>query len=47
MKRARYVNEAHHVFPTLHELLVDDLAGEVLSGLDMDRLLDDSVCPAS
>lgn len=33
----------YHVLPPLHELLVDDLACEVLSSLDVDRLLDDGV----
>jgi hypothetical protein len=36
----------HHVLATLHELLVDDLAGKVLAGLDVDRLLHDRVRPA-
>ena len=35
---------AHHVFPPLHEFLVDDLASIVLSSLDMHGLLDDGVC---
>ena len=35
--------ETHHVLAALHELLVDDLAGIVLAGLDVDGLLDDGV----
>lgn len=34
------------MFSALHQLLVNDLAGIILSCLDMDRLLDDSVRPA-
>ena len=37
----------HHVLPALHELLVDDLAGKVLAGLDVDSLFDDSIGAAS
>lgn len=33
----------HHVLAPLHELFVDDLAGIVLPGLDVDGLLHDSV----
>jgi hypothetical protein len=33
----------YHVFPPLHELLIDDLASIVLSSLDVDRLFDDSI----
>ena len=35
------------MFSTLHKLLVDDLAGIVLASLDVDRLLDDSICSTS
>ena len=31
------------MFSALHELLVDDLAGVVLAGLDVDGLFDDGV----
>ena len=31
------------MLPPLHELLVDDLAGIVLAGLDVDGLFDDGV----
>ena len=37
----------HHVFPPLHELLVDDLASIVLAGLDVYGLLHDSVRSAA
>lgn len=37
----------NHVFPTLHKLLIDDLARIVFSGLDMDGLLDDGICSAA
>ena len=37
----------HHVFPPLHELLVDDFAGKVLAGLDVDGLLDDGIRSAA
>lgn len=33
----------HHVLAPLHELFVDDLAGIVFPGLDVDGLLHDSV----
>lgn len=33
----------HHVLSALHEFLVDDLAGIVLAGLDVDSLFDDGV----
>jgi hypothetical protein len=39
--------DTHHVFPTLHELLVNDLASIVFAGLDMYGLLDDGICAAS
>lgn len=37
----------HHVFPTLHKFLVDDLACKVLAGLDVDGLLDYGICSTS
>lgn len=37
----------YHVLPTLHELLVDHLAGIVLAGLDMDGLLYDRIRSAA
>ena len=37
----------HHMFPTLHEFLIDDLACVVLSGLYMDGLFDNSICTAT
>ena len=39
--------ETHHVFTALHELLVDDLTGIVLAGLDVYGLLHDGVRPAA
>jgi hypothetical protein len=41
------VNGTHHIFASLHELLVDDLAGIVLASLDVDRLFDDGVRSAA
>lgn len=35
------------MFSTLHKLLVDDLAGIVLPSLDVDCLLDNSICSTS
>jgi hypothetical protein len=35
------------MLPPFHELLVDDLAGIVLAGLDVDRLFNDSIRPAT
>ena len=37
----------YHVLSALHELFVDDLAGIVFSGLDVDGLLHDGVGAAS
>jgi hypothetical protein len=34
----------YHVLSTLHELLVNDLAGIVFASLDVDGLLDYGVC---
>src|ERR1700742_4791557 len=42
-KKKRGVVETHHVLSALHELLVDHLAGIVLSRLDVHCFLDDSV----
>ena len=35
------------MFSALHQLLVNDFAGIILAGLDVDRLLDDSVSPTA
>ena len=35
------------MFSTLHQLLVNDFASIILAGLDVDRLLDDSVSPTA
>lgn len=43
MKRSAQL-KPHHVLAPLHELFVDDLAGIVFPGLDVDGLLHDSVC---
>jgi len=36
-----------HVFPTLHQFLVDDLAGIVLAGVDVYGFLDNGVGAAA
>lgn len=36
----------NHVFTALHETLIYHLASIILPCLDVDRLLDDGVCPA-
>lgn len=38
---------ADEVLPALHELFVDDLAGIVFAGLDVDGFLDDGVGAAA
>lgn len=47
IRSGRYVDNIHHVFPPLHELLVDDFASIVFACLDVYGLLDDSICTAS
>ena len=37
----------YHVFPALHEFLVDDFAGIVFACFDVDGFLDDGVCTTS
>lgn len=37
----------HHVFPPLHELLVNDLASIVFTRLDVYGFLHDSICTTS
>ena len=44
---ARKRDETHHVFPALHELLVDDLARVVLARLDVHGLLHDRIRSAT
>ena len=38
---------AHHVLSAFHELFIDDLAGIVFAGLDMDGFLHNSIRPAA
>lgn len=38
---------ANEVFPALHELFVDDLAGVVFAGLNMDGFFDDGIGAAA
>lgn len=41
------MENTNHVFPALHEFLVDYLASIVLSSSNMDGLLDDGIGPAA
>lgn len=38
---------AHHVFPALHELLINHLARKIIPCFNVDSLLHDSICSTS
>jgi hypothetical protein len=40
-------DEANHMFPSLHKLLVDNLAGIILARLNMNGLFHDRIRPAA